>query len=420
MKLTNKKFILFLLALVVGTLTLIGVFNAREKRTWPFNSGLSQWFSPSLKKIVYDLTSPSGRVVSSFLYNIYISYYSIPDPEAAGGGGAVNELIPGVALVAENNGQLLIFHEKTGLFDRVESEAITKLFSSVRDVIRFDKSNVSYLALLGTTKESNGCKGIALYLSKYDFSPEKNKLTVDQPRLLWATEKGCKDPVDNNAGGRVVYREDIFYVSTGWFMGGGSLDDTPPLAQETDNSFGKIMKVAWNGDSELISMGHRNPQGLFFAKNGSILFSTEHAIRGGDKLNIIANGANYGWPCEVYGTPYGYDFSRPTAEEKYTIKNGKCSEKAFTPPIFYWPDLTGISQGLEYSGNEFAAFQNNLLVGSLAGTSIYRIRLGDANNVMFIERINVHERVRDLTLTSEGKILVLTDGGSLLMLSKHD
>ena len=419
MKLNNKKFVIFLFALILGGLALFGLFNAREKRTWPFNSGLSQLFPPGLKKFAYDLTSPSDRVVNSFLYNINIRYQSIPDPAAGGGGGAVNELTPGIVLITENNGQLLIFHESMGRFDIIDSESIIKLFSSVRDVISLDKGNVSYLAFLGTTKESNGCKGIALYLSKYDVSIETKKFIFGQPSLLWSTEKGCKDPVDNNSGGRLVFQDDTFYVSTGWFMGGGSLDDTPPLAQESSNSFGKIIKIAWNGESELISKGHRNPQGLFFANKGSILFSTEHAIRGGDKLNIIAKGANYGWPCEVYGTAYGYDFSHPALEEKYIRNDRICGENTFTPPIFYWPDLTGISQGLEYSGNEFVAFKNNLLIGSLAGTSIYRIRLGNVNNVMFIERINVHERVRDMTLTSEGKILVLTDGGSLLILSRH-
>jgi len=419
MKLSKKKLVVFIVALMLVVFALFGLFNAREKRTWPFNSGLSQWLSPNVKKIAYDLTSPNDRVVNSFLYNIHIKYYNIPDSGSANGGGAVKELAPGIVLVTENNGQMLIFHEKTGRFDHIASEGIIKLFSSVRDVIRFDKGNVSYLAFFGTTKESNGCKGIALYLSQYDVSLEKEEFAIGQPNLLWSTESGCKDPVDNNAGGRVVLQGDSFYVSTGWFMGGGSLDDTPPLAQESSNSFGKIIKIGWDGKSELISKGHRNPQGLFFANNGNTLFSTEHSIRGGDKLNIIVKGANYGWPCEVYGTAYGYDFSHPTPEEKYTKYEGICAEQVFESPIFYWPDLTGISQGLQYSGYEFAAFNNNLLVGSLAATSIYRIRLGSLNNVMFIERINVHERVRDITLTAEGKVLVLTDGGSLLLLSRH-
>jgi len=419
MKLTKRKLIIYLITLIIVAASVLALFNAREKRTWPFNSGLSQWFLPSVKKFAYDFTSPSDRTVNSFLYNINIRYHSIPYSGAVGGGGAVNELVPGLILVVENDGQLLIFHEENGRFDRIDSGAIMKLFSSVRDVIKFDKDGASYLALLGTTKEFRGCKGIVLYISKYEIVPETNVIRLDQPNILWSTEQGCQEPVDNNSGGRVVYKDEAFYVSTGWFMGGGTLDNTPLLAQGNANSFGKIFKVTWKGESELISKGHRNPQGLFFANNGT-LFSTEHAIRGGDKLNIIEKGANYGWPCEVYGTAYGYDFSHPTQKEKYTKSEGICAGRVFTPPIFYWPDLTGISQGLEYSGDEFGAFNNNLLVGSLVGTSIYRIRLGVGDNVMFIERINVHERVRDMTLTKGGKILVLTDGGSLLILSKHD
>jgi hypothetical protein len=183
MKLTNRKLVIYVIALIVVALLFLGLFNAREKRTWPFNSGLSQWFSPSVKKLAYDLTSPSARTVNSFLYNINIQYHSIPDSSAVGGGGAVNELIPGIILVAENNGQLLIFHEESGRFDRIDSDEIIKLFSSVRDVTRFDKEGAKYLAFLGTTKESKGCKAIVLYVSKYELSPESNKITLGPKKL---------------------------------------------------------------------------------------------------------------------------------------------------------------------------------------------------------------------------------------------
>jgi glucose/arabinose dehydrogenase len=94
-----------------------------------------------------------------------------------------------------------------------------------------------------------------------------------------------------------------------------------------------------------------------------------------------------------------------------------CATRDFVAPIFYWSDSTGISQGIEYAGEEFHAFTGNLLIGSLSGTSLFRIQLGEANNVMFIERINLHERVRDLNVSDSGKILVLTDGGNILVLS---
>jgi glucose/arabinose dehydrogenase len=178
-----------------------------------------------------------------------------------------------------------------------------------------------------------------------------------------------------------------------------------------------VIQVDWSGRSQIISSGHRNPQGLFFAKSGTVLLSTEHAMRGGDELNIVRKSANYGFPCEAYGTFYGYEFGSPQKETKLVDKNPSCAGRKFDAPNFYWPEKTGISQGIEYKGNEFHAFNGNLLIGSLSGTSLYRIQLGEAHNVMFIERINLQERVRDLNVSEDGKILVLTDGGSILVLS---
>jgi glucose/arabinose dehydrogenase len=175
--------------------------------------------------------------------------------------------------------------------------------------------------------------------------------------------------------------------------------------------------VDWSGYSRIFSTGHRNPQGLFFAKNSKILFSTEHSIRGGDELNLIKNSTNYGFPCEAFSTYYSYDFSFPQKDKKLIGKDPLCLNKRFEPPIFYWPDKTGISQGVEYAGDEFPAFVGDLLIGSLAGHSLFRIQLGEANNVMFIERINLQERIRDLNISDSGKIIILTDGGSILVLS---
>jgi glucose/arabinose dehydrogenase len=140
-------------------------------------------------------------------------------------------------------------------------------------------------------------------------------------------------------------------------------------------------------------------------------------MRGGDKLNIVRKSANYGFPCEAYGTFYSYEFDAPQKETKLASKDPACAKRKFDAPNFYWPDTTGISQGIEYSGDEFHAFNGNLLIGSLSGTSLFRVQLGEANNVMFIERINLHERVRDLNVSDAGKILVLTDGGNILVLS---
>ena len=416
-----KKFRILLVAIALiaalGLAAFYGLLELREKRMWPFNSGLSKILPPSFKQFAYNTTNPDQKVVTSFLHNIKLVYYNIPDAGAVGGGGAINNIGHGKQLVTLNNGQSLVFEQDTGRFMTVESNAVKSIYSSVRDVFAFEKDGARYLAFLGTTNQAAGCKRISVYLARYVAPDAGLNLSLDAPTKLWETEDACTALLDNNAGGRIVYRGGRFFISTGFFMGGGNLNDTPDFSLRSDSSFGKVLEIDWAGRAQAISSGHRNPQGLFFAKSGSVLFSTEHAMRGGDELNIVRKSASYGFPCESYGTSYSYEFNAPQRENKLVSTAPPCLNKQFESPTFYWPATTGISQGTEYSGDEFHAYNGNLLIGSLSGTSLFRIQLGDANNVVFIERINLHERVRDLNVLETGKILVLTDGGSLLVLS---
>ena len=417
MKKFKNTFIVIALLIISGFVAFYGLLRLREERVWPFNSGLSKILPPSFKQFAYNMTNPDHKVVGSFLYNIDVAYYRIPDPGAVGGGGAINNIGSSKLLVTLNNGQSLLFDKETGKFITIESGEVKKIYSSVRDVFAFEKSGNKYLAFWGTTNQVSGCKRISIYTAQYALSDSGANLSIETPTKLWETQDACAAPVDNNAGGRIVYQEGKFYVSTGFFMGGGDLGSTPYLALRSDSSFGKVIEVDWSGRSQIISSGHRNPQGLFFARSGTVLFSTEHAMRGGDELNIVRKSANYGFPCEAYGTFYGYEFGSPQKETKLVDKNPSCVGRKFDAPNFYWPEKTGISQGIQYTGDEFHAFNGNLLIGSLSSTSLYRIELGEAHNVMFIERINLQERVRDLNFSGDGKILVLTDGGSILVLS---
>ena len=417
MKEFNRLLFTITLMTALGFAAFHGLLELREQRMWPFNSGLSKILPPWVKHFAYDKTSPDRKVVSTFLHNIKIQYNSIPHPDAVGGGGAINNIGYGKWLLTLNSGQSLIFDETIGKFTAIESSVVKSIFSSVRDVFAFEKARNKYLAFVGTTNQGSICKRIAVYLAKYTMSDADAILALEPFTKLWESEDACATPSDNNAGGRIVYLKGKFYISTGFFMGGGNLGDTPNLALSKDSSFGKVIEVDWSGRSQVISTGHRNPQGLFFAKSGSVLFSTEHAMRGGDELNIIQKSASYGFPCESYGTYYGYDFDVPQKENKLLSKDLSCAKRQFIAPLFYWPEKTGISQGIEYEGDEFHAFNGNLLIGSLYGTSLFRIQLGETNNVMFIERINLNERVRDLNVSDSGKILVMTDGGSILVLS---
>jgi hypothetical protein len=275
--------LLIALALItgLGLGAFYGLLQLREKRMWPFNSGLSKILPPSFKQFAYNTTNPDQKVLSSFLHNIKVAYYNIPDPGAVGGGGAINKIGPGKLLVTLSNGQSLVFDLDAHNFMTIESGDVKKIFSSVRDVFSFEHDGAKYLAFLGTTNHAADCKRISVYLAKYATPIGGEALSLDVLTKFGETEDACSSPIDNNAGARIAYQAEKFYISTGFFMGGGNLSDTPDFALRSGSSFGKVMEVDWAGRSKTISSGHRNPQGLFFAKSGTVLLTTEHAMRGG-------------------------------------------------------------------------------------------------------------------------------------------
>ena len=137
------------------------------------------------------------------------------------------------------------------------------------------------------------------------------------------------------------------------------------------------------------------------------MWATEHGPRGGDELNRLSAGRNYGWPLVTYGTEDG-TVVWPLAEDRRD--HGRYEE-----PDFVWVPSVGISNLIELGPRQFPAWRGDLLVGSLGGASLFRIRLKD-NRVVYAEPIRIGLRVRDLTEDTEGRILLWTDEGEILSL----
>ncbi len=139
----------------------------------------------------------------------------------------------------------------------------------------------------------------------------KSSLEVRQPEAGWQTifeSSPCqKMPLDpSETGGRLLMTTAGELLLTLGDMGRDGRHG-PPLAQQKNNDYGKILRLDGNGGAEVLSRGHRNPQGLVQTARGQ-LWATEHGPSGGDELNFIRPGANYGWPFVTYGNDYGKNF----------------------------------------------------------------------------------------------------------------
>jgi glucose/arabinose dehydrogenase len=177
------------------------------------------------------------------------------------------------------------------------------------------------------------------------------------------------------------------------------LDNSDP--QLLDNFFGKINYINLeNLESGIFSLGHRNPQGL--SVNNNIILSTEHGPRGGDEINLIEKGKNYGWPVASYGKAYfTKDLTYKNSHNKYGYKE----------PIFSFLSAIGISELIKIPNSFFnnTDLENTYLISSLFGRSLFLTNFDEKfTKVTFIEKIYIGERIRDLIYLEKNKIVLLS------------
>jgi len=182
--------------------------------------------------------------------------------------------------------------------------------------------------------------------------------------------------------------------------------NSPELYPQDDvSSYGKTILINLTDFShQQFSKGHRNPQGLFIDSPDAI-WETEHGPQGGDELNLVKRGANYGWPSVSYGTQYGAHF--------WPGDPVPGSHSGYTEPFYSWVPSIGVSSLLVMHGPQFKLWEGDVLIVSLRDSALYRARVRNERIVM-MERMPFGRRLRDIAEGSEGQLLMWTDHGALL------
>jgi glucose/arabinose dehydrogenase len=214
---------------------------------------------------------------------------------------------------------------------------------------------------------------------------------------------------DNHYGGRLAFLPDGTFALT---IGEGF--EYREQAQDLTSDLGKIVRLNEDGTvprdnpfvgrasvrPEIFSWGHRNEQGLIFDAQSGRLYETEHGPRGGDELNIIVAGRNYGWPVITYGMDYSGAYVSP-----YTQRPG------LEQPVIYWTPSIAPSGLAIYRGGQFPAWRGDLFVGALAFKHLRRIHLDERGNVVYQEQLlnDLHWRIRDVRVAPDGNLYVCTD-----------
>ena len=285
--------------------------------------------------------------------------------------------------------------------------------------------------LLGITIDPNFQKNRMIYWTFSEnvtdgthTSVAKGKLSADETKIEGATVIYQATPAHKGTlhyGGRI-----IFDKSGNLFVSTGERSDkvTRPQAQELNSSLGKIVHITTDGKPvagnpfigkegakpELYSYGHRNVQGLTFHPVTGELFSNEFGPRGGDEINHVQAGKNYGWPTITYGIEYsGKQIGEPVVQQKEGMEQ----------PVYYWDPSVSPSGMTFYSGDMIPEWKNNLFVGCLSGMHIARLII-ENNRVVGEERLLTEEsqRFRDVTLGKDGALYAVTDQGRLYRIAK--
>ncbi|HHT35393.1 MAG TPA: PQQ-dependent sugar dehydrogenase [Bacteroidales bacterium] len=247
-----------------------------------------------------------------------------------------------------------------------------------------------------------------------------DETTIEQFRIIYRAI-----PYFDNSmhfGSRLLFnKEGNLFVST------GERSDlaTRYNAQKLETAHGKVVHITPEGEpvagnpfigqegtlAEIYSYGHRNPQGLDIHPVTGELWLSEMGPRGGDELNLIKPGKDYGWPAITYGIEYNGN----------TIGEGITAKEGMEQPVYYWDPVLSPSGMAFYAGNAIPEWQNNLFIGGLNSNHIARLVI-EGDSVVGEERLLADEgqRFRDVGAGNDGALYAVTDEGRLYRVAKAD
>ena len=215
-------------------------------------------------------------------------------------------------------------------------------------------------------------------------------------------------------GSRLVFARDGKLFIT---LGERSIEEGRHQAQRMDGLLGKVVRINPDGTipkdnpfvgkagvkPEIWSIGHRNIQSAALHPGTGELWEVEHGARGGDELNIVRKGRDYGWPTISYGIEY----------RGVPITGGITSKDGMEQPAYYWDPVIAPSGMVFYTGDLFPAWKGSVFIGGLASTNLVRLAL-DGDKVVGEERLLTdlqpkRERIRDVRQGPEGALYLVTD-----------
>ncbi|HHP7231661.1 MAG TPA: PQQ-dependent sugar dehydrogenase [Xenococcaceae cyanobacterium] len=391
---------------LLGTGILLSLVGCSVIQNSPSASSMDDATSSSL------ITSPNEVAVAE-------NWQQITVVEGLEHPWAMTWLPDGAILITERPGRLRIVRD--GVLDPQAIAGVPEVFA------------VGQGGLMDVSLHPNFAENRWLYLTYSHGNEQANRTRVARARfdgsalqnleVIFEVEQAKSG--GQHFGSRIVWLPDrTMLVAIG---DGGN----PPIqlngdlirqqAQNLDSRLGKIVRLnddgsvpqdnPWvasaNADPRVWSYGHRNIQGMTFDPVNNRIWATEHGAKGGDELNLIEAGQNYGWPLVTYSREYS---GGEITQER--------SRPGMIDPKIVWIPATAPSGLAIYTGEQFPELQGDLLAGGLVTQNVLHIDLDSEGKILSQESISIGQRVRDVRQSPDGSLYILTDeaNGQLLRL----
>jgi glucose/arabinose dehydrogenase len=241
---------------------------------------------------------------------------------------------------------------------------------------------------------------------------------LDDVQVIFHQQPSLKS--HDHFGGRLVWARDGTLFVT---LGERGITEGRMQAQRLDGLLGKIVRINRDGTipddnpfvgkegarPEIWSLGHRNVEAATLHPTTGELWEVEHGTRGGDEINIVRKGKDYGWPTIAYGIEYS----------GRRITGGITQKEGMEQPIYYWDPVIAPSGMTFYTGDLFPGWKGSLFIGGLASTCLVRLTI-EGEKIVGEERLltDQNERIRNVRQGRDGALYLLTDNpkGQILKL----
>ena len=309
--------------------------------------------------------------------------------------------VDGIFAISQINNLESFKKIKSNIFDFITYEDFyTNTQYGIKDILVSDDN--LYVSFINRKKKD--CFNLKILVAKID----KKKLNF---KTFYETSK-CVNKKNKHgylahqgAGGRMIVGDNSLYFTTGEFR-------NRPLAQKEDSDYGKILKIDFKSmKSKIISMGHRNPQGLYYSIKNNFIISTEHGPKGGDEVNVNHEPEkdikNFGWPIASYGEHYYKNYSKEILDQAPLKKSHK--KFGLEEPIKFFVPSIGISEIISLDNDE-----KEFLIGAMGNEiseqdlGLHLIKLNNKRNKIIKHKyIPLNERVRDIVISKKKDVIIL-------------